>query len=154
MVRALFVILAISVIFFFFGYKPESNTVYVYENNIIRIGKNTFFVEIADNSISRSKGLSMRDKIEPNQGMLFVFDKPDIHGFWMKDMSFSIDILWVDENFVINHIEKNVSPETYPKVFYPPTTSLYVLELLSGSVDIFDIKKGDSIILEKNNTVF
>jgi uncharacterized protein len=88
---------------------------------------------VADTDYSRTKGLSGRDYLAPNEGLLFVFDKEGYQGFWMKDMNFPIDIVWLSKNKKIIHIEHNVSPDTYPKIFYPNSEldtepSLYVLE--------------------------
>jgi len=78
----------------------------------------------------RTKGLSGRTDL--NGAMLFVFNTPSKYGFWMKDMNFPIDIVWLDSEKTVVHIENNVLPESYPKVFFPPLDSLYVLEFNSG----------------------
>lgn len=139
--------------FLFFNYYKSEQKM-IYDNGVINIGSNSFFVEIADDESTRAKGLSGRETISLNQGMFFVFEQPGNYGFWMKDMLFAIDIIWIDQNFVINHIEKNILPDTYPKIFHPNRESMYVLEILSGSVEKFDIKIGDKVILEKNNEAF
>lgn len=148
MLKILSALAVLLIGFLFFNYYKSEQKM-VYDKGVINIGSNSFFVEIADDELTRVKGLSDRKTISSNQGMLFVFEQPGIYGFWMKDMLFDIDIIWIDQNFVINHIEKNISPDTYPKLFYSNTESMYVLELLSGSVDKFNIKIGDKVILEK-----
>jgi len=105
-------------------------------------------IEIADTDKERIKGLSGRKNLEENEGLLFVFDTEGYHGIWMKDMNFNIDIAWLDKNKKIIHIEKNVSPKTYPKVFYAfeeekPILSLYVLETKSDFFEKANIKVGD-----------
>lgn len=150
MLKILSALAVLLVGFLFFNYYKSEQKM-VYDKGVINIGSNSFFVEIADDELTRVKGLSDRKTISSNQGMFFVFEQPGNYGFWMKDMLFAIDIIWIDQNFVINHIEKNISPDTYPKLFYSNTESMYVLELLSGSVDKFNIKIGDKVILEKNN---
>ncbi len=152
MLKILSALAVLLIGFLFFNYYKSEQKM-VYDKGVINIGSNSFFVEIADDELTRAKGLSDRKTIFSNQGMLFVFEQSGIYGFWMKDMLFDIDIIWIDQNFVINHIEKNISPDTYPKLFYSNTESMYVLELLSGSVDKFNIKIGDKVILEKNNEV-
>jgi hypothetical protein len=87
---------------------------------------------------SRTLGLSGRESLPEDTAMLFVFDKPGIYKFWMKDMNFPIDIIWLDENKKIIHIEENIAPETYPASFGPEKDSLYVLEANAG----FASKKG------------
>ncbi|MEX2014012.1 MAG: DUF192 domain-containing protein, partial [Parcubacteria group bacterium] len=64
------------------------------------------------------------------------------HGFWMKDMHFAIDIVWIDENFRIVGIEKEVRPETFPQVFRPDQPIKYVLELPAGYSERHDIGVG------------
>lgn len=115
------------------------------KEGIIRIGENEIRVEIADNDEERSMGLSDRGALLPGYGMLFVFDTPGSYGFWMKNMKFPIDIIWIDENSRIIGIEKSVQPETYPNVFYPPSPVKYVLELPAGFADLHKINAGSMI---------
>lgn len=100
---------------------------------------------VADTPEKWRKGLSAREIIGAKQGMLFVFDRPDRHGIWMKDMLFSIDIIWFNENFEAIKIQTNVSPDTYPQVFEPDTQALYVLETRAGFVDRHNIELGDKL---------
>jgi len=65
--------------------------------------------------------------------MLFVFENPGIHGIWMKDMKFPIDIIWLDKDMSVISKELNVSPDTYPQVFYPSREAYYVLEVKAGT---------------------
>lgn len=109
------------------------------------LGTETFKVEVSDTDRLREQGLSGHKPLMKNEGMLFIFEKEGNYGFWMKDMLFSIDIIWIDKNFVVNHIESGVSPETYPKVFYPQGEILYVLEVLGGQASSSKIKIGDSV---------
>ncbi len=109
------------------------------------LGGKLFLVEVSDTNVSRSRGLSGHRPLEKDGGMLFIFDKPDLYGFWMKDMKFAIDIIWIDENLKISHIEKSVLPETYPKIFYPETPSLYVLEIKAGESEKMGLKVGEVI---------
>lgn len=111
----------------------------------ILINTNLFKVEVADNAYTLERGLSGHKPLKSFEGMLFIFDKPSRYGFWMKDMLFPIDIIWIDENYKVTHIEKSVSPDTYPKVFYPGAESLYVLEISAGSSDKTRLKIGDIV---------
>lgn len=98
---------------------------------------------VADTVDSRIKGLSGRDTLPEGEVMLFIFDTPDKHGIWMKDMKFSIDIVWIDQNDQIVSIEENVAPDTYPKVFYPTEKSTLVLEANAGFVKRNNLKVGN-----------
>ena len=109
----------------------------------------TIVVEVSETKEALEKGLSGHEPLSSDQGMLFVFSKPEKYGFWMKDMTFPIDIVWVDQNFNIVHIEESVLPETYPKVFYPKEPALYVLEVYSGQALNLGLKIGQSIKIYK-----
>jgi uncharacterized membrane protein (UPF0127 family) len=67
----------------------------------------------------------------------------------MKDMLFPLDIVWIGEDFRVVHIEKSLSPETYPTVYYPDTLSKFVLEISAGESDKINIKVGDLIEISK-----
>ena len=138
----LFIIIGLAIIVFLSTQNYPSKLV---------MGGKTYTVDVSDSSFTQSRGYSGRAPITKSEGMIFVFDTIDKHGFWMKDMLFSIDIVWVDENYFINHIEKSVSPETYPKVFVPSVAGKYVLEVAAGEVDKLGVKIGDKVdFLDKN----
>ncbi len=92
----------------------------------------SFRFEIANTPLTRQQGLSGRTEVPPGYGMLFVFDMPDRHGFWMKDMFVAIDIIWLADDGTILGIAESVSPETYPTPFYPPSPVRLVLETRAG----------------------
>lgn len=91
-----------------------------------------FQYEIASSEAARTRGLSGRTNIRSDYGMLFVFPNKDRHGFWMKDMLEPIDIIWISDARTVVGVEANVSPQTYPNVFYPPEPVRYVLETRAG----------------------
>ena len=74
--------------------------------------------------------------------MLFIFKKEDKHGIWMKDMQFALDILWLDKEYRVVDMTKNVSPLSFPKIFYPKVPSFYVFEAESGFSDKYKIEEG------------
>ena len=89
-------------------------------------------VEVAETKADRVLGLSHRQSLESGHGMLFIFPEAGRHGIWMKDMYLSLDILWLNEHGGVVHAEYAVTPETYPKIFYPPEPAWYVLEVPAG----------------------
>ncbi len=122
-----------------------------YKSEVIIDGK-VYKVDVVDSAYLLTKGLSGRESLSFNEGMFFVFQKPDKYGFWMKDMLFPLDIIWIDQNFNIVHIENVVVPETYPKIFTPESDSLYVLEIKAGEVQKLGIKIGDKVkFIEKSS---
>jgi len=104
-------------------------------------------VEVADTPEKRTQGLSGRESVPDDYGMLFIFDENAKHGFWMKDMRAPIDIIWIAENSVIVHIEHEVEPSTYPNVFTPQAPALYVLETKAGYAKEHGWSEGMSVDL-------
>ncbi|HMP67577.1 MAG TPA: DUF192 domain-containing protein [Candidatus Paceibacterota bacterium] len=116
----------------------------IYASRVV-IGETSLTVRIANDSVSRTSGLSNVAELGEKNGVFFIFDQADYHGIWMKDMLFSIDIIWIDQNMEVVHIEQNISPNTFPKTFIPNKKSLYVLETNAGFVKKHGIKIGDVV---------
>lgn len=114
-------------------------------SDTIKINDVVLKVEVASTNIKRTKGLSGRESLSSDTGMLFVFSNSGKYSFWMKDMNFPIDIIWIDENFKIVEIEKDAKPESYPKSLGGVMDSKYVLETVSGFSDKNNIKIGDTV---------
>lgn len=108
-------------------------------------------VYLADTEEKRIKGLGGLNSIPRDYGMFFIFDNSNSLSIWMKDMFFPIDIIWIDENFNIVHIEKNISPNTYPKIFTAPVKARFILELNSGMSESenYDLKLGEKLFFKK-----
>lgn len=100
-------------------------------------------VEVADTDATRIKGLSGRDPLPENQGLLFIFEKDGYPAIWMKDMRFALDIIWVDRDGEIVHIERNVAPGTYPQIFKPAAPARYVVEVNAGYTEARNVAVGD-----------
>ena len=103
--------------------------------------------QIADTPNTRELGLSYRASIGDDEGMIFVFDKPDNYGFWMKDMKFPIDMVWFSEGGQIVYMEENLSPKTYPKVFMNKPKAKYVLELNANLAKKYGLYLGTKVDL-------
>jgi uncharacterized membrane protein (UPF0127 family) len=98
----------------------------------IQLKGSTIRVTVAVTPAEREQGLSGRPGLASDEGMLFVFEREGDYAFWMKDMLFSIDIVWIDSAGKIIYIAPSVSPDTYPTAFDPRMNALYVLELPAG----------------------
>lgn len=124
------------------------------KKDIVKIGEKSFEVEIANTAESRRVGLSEHDTLEAGHGMLFIFDTKNVTDakFWMKGMSFPIDIIWIDDNEVVQ-ITKGVPtvpadlPDRKIPTYKPYRTIDHVLEINAGEADINGIKVGDQVIL-------
>ncbi len=136
-------LIAIGAIYFFWN-KPANVPA------TIVIGDTVISIEIASTIGERSRGLSGREALGEHEGMLFVFSKPGIYSFWMQDMRFPIDIVWIDETGMVVGVESAVTPETFPATFEPPEAIKYVLEVRGGSAEIWGIKTGDKTYFETN----
>jgi uncharacterized protein len=117
------------------------------DNMTISISNTTLRVGVADKFDERIRGLSGRKGLDKDEGLLFIFDKDEKYGIWMNEMNFIIDIIWLDRNGMVVHIEENISPNTYPKVFYPLIDAKYVLEVNSGFTRERGVKLGDFVDL-------
>jgi hypothetical protein len=106
------------------------------------------FVDIALTEKQKQDGLSIKNFMNENEGMLFYLEEPRKASFWMKNMHFPIDIIWLDENFSIVHIEEELQPCTmafYCPSYKPLKESLYVLETIAGFANKHHLKIGDQM---------
>ncbi|MEQ1561516.1 MAG: DUF192 domain-containing protein, partial [Nitrospira sp.] len=109
----------------------------------------TFSVEVAKTEAELKKGLSGHKPLLDNEGMIFLFDREDTYGFWMRDMLFPIDIIWLTKDWKITHIENSIAPETYPKVYSSTFPSKYVLEVSAGTAERLGWEIGDAVLFYK-----
>ena len=95
-----------------------------------------------------SKGLSVRNQLRENESMLFVFEEPSRYAFWVKDMKFPIDIIWLDSYGIIVHMEENLMPCPLVLIcpsYAPDADSQYVLETTAGFAQRHNISLGTNI---------
>jgi len=103
-----------------------------------------------DTPEDRQKGLSGVSALPQNEGMLFIFDEEGRYGFWMKDTLLALDIIWINNNQEIVHIEKNVRPESYPATYYSPVPARFVVEVNAFFTSTFNINVGDKVSIPEN----
>ena len=111
---------------------------------VITIADVELKVWLADNMAKRAQGLSGTKSLPKDGGMLFDFGTPTTPGFWMKDMNYAIDIIWIDENLKVIGTTENVEPNTFPRTFNPPSPIRYVLEVQAGFVKDKKITAGEA----------
>lgn len=121
----------------------------IYKRGVVKIGKNVIEVEVAATPTAQFKGLSWRKSLEENKGMLFVFGSPSFYAFWMKDMMFPIDIIWIAGDEIVD-ISRNLPParENFMPTYTPAEPANYVLEVNAGWADRHGIKIGDKVKIE------
>lgn len=110
---------------------------------------NTYNLLVAKSDAERMQGLSGREKLDDDQGMLFIFEQKALYPFWMKNMNFPIDIIYIDNNRVVE-IKENATPPAkgqHPSttMYNPKAQANYVLEVNSGEVKDKKIKVGDTV---------
>ncbi len=115
-----------------------------YTDRLSLVGGSLLFIQIRDTQPEWSRGLSGRTDLCKYCGMLFIFPVASERGFWMKDMLFSIDMVWLKGGSIV-HIEENVSHKTPEKVYKPPVFVDAVLELPSGGAARRSLDIGDTI---------
>ncbi|MFH1194358.1 MAG: DUF192 domain-containing protein [bacterium] len=102
-------------------------------------------IEFAESDFKRTQGLMYRNRMEENQGMLFVFPLEEPQSFWMRNTILSLDIMFVNSKFEIVKIHKNTTP--YSEQSLPSDApSIYVVEVNAGYAEKHNIKEGDKIV--------
>src|SRR3989344_7759864 len=121
-----------------------------WDEGVVTVRGNEFDVFIADTAALRAQGLSGRESLRGDEGMFFIFDSPARQSFWMRDMKFPIDIVWISGERVVD-ISKNVPiPAPGTSLFSLPTYSPKepidrVLEVNAGMADRLGIQAGDVV---------
>ena len=140
-------ILLASSLFFFYVINVAGKKI---NSTEIKIGQNIIHAQIANTEHKRSMGLAYTEKMDENSGMLFIFDETGEKNFWMRDMYFNIDIIWLDENKQVVGFFENVKKESYnsknpelSKIYRSPENTKYVLEVNAGMIDKLKIKSSD-----------
>lgn len=108
-------------------------------------------VDVVDTPFLRARGLSGRPGLGPEEGMLFLFDTVRIQSFWMKDMRFPIDILWIRDGRIVG-ISPNVPVPRRPSELpqYPsPVPCDVVLEVRAGAAHRWGLLLGDAVRVER-----
>jgi hypothetical protein len=111
-----------------------------------------FNVEIASATLTQTRGLSFRPSLGANDGMLFVFSSGNIQTFWMKDMNFPLDMIWISGNTVVGFAQDVPAPAPGTQlwelpVYTSPSDTDKVLEVNSGTVAKYNIKVGDTVTI-------
>jgi len=107
-------------------------------------------VELADNPEKQALGLSWRESMPQDSGMLFIFPTEDHYSIWMRGMSFPLDLIWVSEGKIIVEIRERVSAEPGKldsdlKIYTPKTKSKYIIEMNAGVVSENGWQVGDHV---------
>jgi uncharacterized membrane protein (UPF0127 family) len=119
-----------------------------YRHAYAKIGRLSLDMEVADDSYKRAKGLMYRKNMRKDSGMLFIFDSERRYSFWMLNMQFSIDLIWLDRNMRVVDITKEALPSNSifsSKSYSPKAPAMYVIEACSGFASYSKLKPGNKI---------
>ena len=132
--------LLVAVLFWPLGVRAEDPCP-VWEATHVQVGNQRFRVEVAATEAARERGLSDRTSLPAEVGMWFVLPEVGQHGFWMKDMEFPIDLVWIGPDQMVLGSERLApcGPYVCP-THYSPGLANYVLEVNAGR---FAGKPGD-----------
>ena len=118
---------------------------------MVAVGEATFPVELATTVEEQIQGLSGRLNLAPGRGMLFVYERQGRFNFWMKDMHFPLDIVWIGADCTVVDITRNAPPPApgqstgrLPR-YSPEAPAQYVLEINAGETDSLSIVPGDPV---------
>lgn len=115
-----------------------------------KINNHEFKLRIAKTAEEKEIGLSKYENLSKDLGMLFPFEKPDYYSFWMKQMKFPIDIIYIKNGRIVT-IYKNVMPPKKPTdellIYKPREPSNMVLEINAGLTSKYNLKEGDRVNL-------
>ncbi len=117
-----------------------------YASTTILGPKGNIYADIADTPALQERGLSGRASLGARSGMLFVFQTPGMYSFWMKDMDFPIDMIWIGADKRVVKIDEGASPSSYPNTFRPTADVQYVLEVNSGFARKLGIVTGTKLV--------
>ena len=134
----------LTIIFFLIGY--HFWTAVNFDNiKYVKIAGQDIKVELALTLEDQAQGLSDKSELLENEGMLFVFNKPNKYPFWMKGMNFAIDIIWIGDDMHVVYIKKYARPEEYPNTYVPNKDAKYVLEVVPGFSDKNNLQVEDRV---------
>lgn len=129
----------------YYSIETQNKSQKVIEGNVTINGK-TFEIELADEPTERSRGLMFRESLQRDKGMLFLFDREGVYSFWMMNVNFNLDIIWINSNGNVVHIEKDVPScfESCP-VYSPKDSAKYIFEINSGVADELHLQVGSFV---------
>lgn len=114
----------------------------------VKIAGHTIPVELAVTRKEKEKGLGQRPTLAPGYGMLFVYDHRELYPFWMKDMHFPLDFIWIADKTVVD-LTENIQPAYSQKllpIIHPSVPVDKILEVNAGDIQRFGITIGDTVI--------
>lgn len=115
------------------------------DHTTLTFAGHTYHLEVARTTAAQDKGLGDRTSMAADAGMLFVFQNEGTRCFWMKDMHFPLDMVWVDGSKHVRYIAKDVPVNSYPDAYCPNVPAQYVIELNAGQATSSHLYVGEAL---------
>jgi uncharacterized protein len=130
-----------------FLYLNLRNSSALFGGTHIKVKNQTFIVDLARTDEERQIGLSQTESLDENRGMLFLFEESGEYGFWMRNMKFPIDIIFLQDDTVVTVFESVQPPgeDGNLPVYKPSKPANRVLELNAGKARELELQEGDTI---------
>lgn len=110
--------------------------------HLLYLKEQPLIVSILKTREDRARGLSGKEVLPPDEGMVFAFEADGPQSFWMKDMLFPLDIIFLNSELRIVRIFRDVRPDSYPATVDSPNDTRYALEVTSGFAAKNDLALG------------
>lgn len=117
----------------------------------IDLGSRKIEAEIARTTAAKQRGLSFRKILASNHGMIFLYQNEAVFSFWMKDVNFSLDYIWVKDDVIVD-LTKYVMPDPGPnyRQYQPKAPVNRVIEVNAGFIDSAGLVIGQRIKYSKD----
>ena len=114
------------------------------------VDNHTFKVNVAQTEKEKEIGLSDTKSLPDDYAMVFPFDQAGYYYFWMKNMKFSIDIIYIKDGKIVKIFTNVPTPQNNqpPKIYVSGSPADKVLEIKAGLSDKYKIKEGDLVTLQ------
>lgn len=138
-IAILVVIILASISVGYFAFRPSTTVQIMFSGVVLN-------VELAKTEAEQARGLSGRNSLPADHGMLFIFDNEDYWAFWMNGMRFPLDIIWFNAGRQTVFIEQSLQPcpPDVCSTFGPTAKAMYVLEVNAGFVAGHNVSLGDT----------
>lgn len=132
------------------NYSKKGNVPLFKKSATVKINNQSFKTTVAKSQKEREIGLSETKSISDNQGMIFLFDKPDYYSFWMKNMKFPIDIIYINSDTIVSIVNDAplIKDRENPAIYSSTKPADKVLEIKAGLSEKYKFKEGDKVTYE------
>jgi len=142
----------IPLVFLAVSCNKNQQPVIVYKTGIVAIAGHTLNIQVADTDVLRSKGLGDQSSLAENEGMLFTFPAVGRYAFWMKDMKFNLDFIWIKAGKIVE-ITPNAPaepglPSSALHSYLPAEEIDSVVEVNAGWSAKNKVKVNDSVTID------